>query len=500
MRLPSLPLLLALAACTAPVTDAGTDTETGSATDSDEGDRSRDSDPDPTDDGATPTDPDGGTDPDPALDPACPLSDLGLAVHTAVLESRAGDSLVPLSDVLTFHNEAGPALIEGPEIFPTLADLIADAQHDVSFATFVWEVGSDPSNVLLEGLSRLEARLRAEGPRETPVTVRILVYANRLMGERGVGEPLALAVRELELDASYVDATVATRGSWALGAMHQKLVVIDGEIVHVGGANVEFVHGWEDGVVPWHDSAYIVRGEIARPLLRSFDDMWYEGSAWHCDGTRCDTERNGWPERTLRTPIDAGSCIPMLALTRRPRGEPNNNVDNPQDQGWLAAMENAREVIQIESPNLNDNAAKDAIIAALTRGVTVRIVLSLGFNETTESLPGVGGGNAANADELYARATEAVGAETACRLLHIRWYAGDDGRAIVGNGEGASHTKYMSVDGQLVIVGSGNMDTVSWNNSGEVNVGVDSAEVTAAWDSRLFTPDFERGVPAHDCR
>ena len=492
-----LTIAVALGGCAVPAgsdaPSAGTDSD--AHTDPDTGPGTVDGD----DDG--PTDPDPGTDPDPdPTSPApCELSAIGEAVHAAVLESNSADSLVPMSQLLTFYNDAGEALVEGPEVFPTLADLIARAEHDVSFATFVWEVGSDPSNALLDGLGRLEARLRAEGTRETPVTVRFLVYANRLMGARGVGEPLVLAVRNLDLDPRYVEVDVATRESWGLGAMHQKVVVIDGEIVHVGGANVEFVHGWEDGLVPWHDSAYIARGEIAHAMLLSFDDMWIEGRTWECDGSVCNTELNRRPARTLRTPIHADGCLPMLALTRRPRGEINNRVDNAQDQGWLAAMGAATEVIKIESPNLNDNAAKDAILDALERGVNVRIVLSLGFNERTESLPGVGGGNAANADELYARATEAIGAAEACRLLQIRWYARDASGPIEGNGAGASHTKYMSVDDQMVIVGSGNMDTVSWNNAGEVNLAVDDAEVTAEWNGRMFDADFARSFASGHC-
>lgn len=50
---------------------------------------------------------------------------------------------------------------------------------------------------------------------------------------------------------------------------------------------------------------------------------------------------------------------------------------------------------------------------------------------------------------------------------------------MVGNGEDASHVKLMSVDGEIAIVGSGNMDSQSWSNSREFNVLIDDATAVA---------------------
>lgn len=493
------PLLVACAVDAGPA--VGSDPATGADTDRawtpDAGASSGHGDGDPAEGDADtgPTDPPA----EPGEPHPCELSHVGAAVYEAAVTAREGDSLLPVEHTVSFWNDADAALVDGPEIFPALADLIAEARHDVDFATFVWEVGSDPSDAILDGLSRLEERLRAEGAPERPVRVRLLVHANILTGPSRVAEPLVRAVDALGLDPLYVDVAVATRDSWGLGAMHQKLVVLDGSVAHVGGANVEHVHGWEEGRVPWHDTAYVVRGEAAHGLLLSFDRMWLQGRTWTCAAGDCASETNEAPERLSEPALRVDSCLPMIALTRRPRGEINNDVDNPQDQGYLAALAAAESVVKIESPNLNDDHAKDAIRDTLRRGVEVRMVLSLGFNERTQSLPGQGGGNAANVDELYAWAVEELGAGEACRLLRVRWYSRDGATAIEGNGEGASHAKYMSVDHRLVIVGSANMDTQTWNHSGEVNVAVDDAATTAAWDDRVFDPDFDRGVATAHC-
>ena len=68
-----------------------------------------------------------------------------------------------------------------------------------------------------------------------------------------------------------------------------------------------------------------------------------------------------------------------------------------------------------------------------------------------------------------------------------------------GHVHGAAHAKYMSVDDQVVLVGSMNQDTQSWNNSGETNVAIDSSEVTRHYDSRLFEPAFELAAPTEHC-
>jgi phosphatidylserine/phosphatidylglycerophosphate/cardiolipin synthase-like enzyme len=57
----------------------------------------------------------------------------------------------------------------------------------------------------------------------------------------------------------------------------------------------------------------------------------------------------------------------------------------------------------------------------------------------------------------------------------------------------------MSVDDQVVFVGSLNQDTQSWNNAGETNVAIDSVEATERYDSRLFDPAFEIATPTYHC-
>ena len=186
----------------------------------------------------------------------------------------------------------------------------------------------------------------------------------------------------------------------------------------------------------------------------------------------------------------------MLLATSKGRESPWTNAsDDPQAAAFEAAFRNAREVIRFQTPNLNDDVIKDALVDAVLAGVRVEGIVSHTFNETGENLPGRGGGNAKNVAELYARVLERGGPEAAARL-DLRWYAAPDGTVIVGNGPRASHAKYATFDHQVALVGSGNLDTTTINNSREVNVVVDDAATVRAWDGRLFEPNFARARSA----
>lgn len=72
------------------------------------------------------------------------------------------------------------------------------------------------------------------------------------------------------------------------------------------------------------------------------------------------------------------------------------------------------------------------------------------------------------------------------------------GVAVNGNGHGASHAKWASIDGQAMILGTQNLDTQSWHESRELSVLVDDATTTAAFDD-VFDAAWADGAPAYEC-
>ena len=498
---------------------------------------------------------------------SCQLSELGRAVYDAAYcATRQGsdgtpiNSTVPRDAILSSENVASAAVLnDGDEIFPTLRDLVANARHEVAIEMFDWELGSDASNEIFRGLHDLSRRNNFGRP---PVHARILINAlggvpegaASLLAAHGydVRTPeqiaketyfalMAADLKTLEGQGSRLiidenegslSLTIGTRAFAGLGVMHQKLVVIDGQVVHIGGANVQRFHNWKADQVPWHDSAYVLCGEVGRSMLADFDRMWAEGRSWGChavgDGEfaielECSSDDNELPFRSYEPPgIDAcprraayqdlewlgDGCLPTIALVKRPASITQHggylgtgDVDHPAAAGYIAAIAAATHHIHLETPNLNDDLVVEALANAVQRGVEVQIVTGLGFNDPAVSLEGQGGTNAENVGRLWkAVYARGVAPASACANLAVRFHAGRHDGALVdarsdGHGIAPTHTKYLSIDDRLVIVGSTNMDTQSWNFSGEANVAVDSAEVAAAWEATLFLPDWDRGIP-----
>jgi len=276
--------------------------------------------------------------------------------------------------------------------------------------------------------------------------------------------------------------------------------VVDGVTAMIAGANPQTHH---DLPGPWRDSGFVVEGEVARGLLSDFDHAWTDDptEVHAVNGERADP----WAIDHRVLPLPAGEAeLPILIATRRRDWNPfSNRTDNTQDQAFLAAFDRAKKVIRVQTPNLNDDAAKKNLLAAARRGVTVQLVLSKGFNEGSEDKPGQGNGNSTNVRKLY----QALFDEWAdgklqqfpCDVLQVRWHSADGVTNVCGNGDYASHAKYASIDDAVVIAGTANMDTQSWNNSREVNLVVDDPATTQGWDAAMFLDDFERGIVAKEC-
>ncbi len=179
------------------------------------------------------------------------------------------------------------------------------------------------------------------------------------------------------------------------------------------------------------------------------------------------------------------------------------NIDNTQDQAYLVSFGGAKSHIHILSPNFNDDDAIKSLANAIKRGVHVKLVTTFGFNRSTENYPGQGGDNRKGYCRLYKKALKLTNNKQKVeKYLHLRWYTRPDGvrvddssSVVDDEGKGrpdAMHAKYATIDDQLAIVGTANMDTQSWNHSREINLLVDNKKVTKSWDNQLFTNVFKR--------
>lgn len=446
----------------------------------------------------------------PAVLPACVDPDSLFATVFEATMPVVERGTLPPALYATSHNRANrQMLLRGPEIFPRTAERIREAQHEVALQFYVWEVESDPAADIYGALTDLQQIARDEG-RDHPVNVRIIVDAFNegspfaFPGDYRITKlmpKIAGSLEALDLDPALVRWELAAHTHNGLGNLHTKDLIVDGRVAIIGGANVESVH---NDVDPWNDSAYELEGEVARSLLAEFDNAWLKSHPWTCGSAGgsqadCTVKPKIDDARTLLPHAVADdACEPMMVVTRKNDANPAaNRVDNTQDQAFLAAFGAAKHRIRVMTPNLNDDHAKKALVEAVRRGVEVEVVLSLGFNDKGENLPGQGGTNEENVASLYE--DKLADLPDRCERFRLRWYASDAGDVIDGNGPLASHAKYTSIDGEIVIVGGANMDTQAWNHSRETNVLIASPEVTAAWDARMFEAAFARGAIPAQC-
>jgi phosphatidylserine/phosphatidylglycerophosphate/cardiolipin synthase-like enzyme len=396
--------------------------------------------------------------------------------------------------------------IDGPEIFGKWAALIEEAELEGDMQFYKWEPETDATETILAGIRTLQDRRKGEGASKA-IIVRIVIDTSALSVAAPATEEHMPWVMErieaYELDPRYIDLRffVVERGFLnQFGNLHVKTMVVDGRVAIITGANPEHQHDFDK---PWHDLATVFYGDIVGGVLDDIDFTHRDAQRWTCSSHSSDREAclvasEPFVHRQAQNPapVAANTCA-VLALSRTPSVIANNAVDNPQDQAFLAAFNGATRVIKIETPNINDDAVKTAILDAVKRGVEVRLITSKEFNESSEGF--VGGPNGANVAELY-RDLALLGVSDACSKLQVRWYSRDGQAPIVGNGAYASHTKYSSVDDQIVIVGTTNMDTASWNFSHELNLAIDDNAMAQKLNTQLFDADWGKAVVVEECR
>ena len=484
----------------------------------------------------------------PAAEPRLPdcASPLMRSIFEAVLPVVRRGS-VDSRLVATGDNDAAPKPFLGAAaVFAGAAELIAGAEREVDFQTYVWEDGSQAAEAILGGIAKLQERRRTQGPASSPATagaaavppdseasirdaiaalrerqkapapgpgrdpvmVRLFMDANDFgIDSEPIGKQVPILQARLDalgLDPALVRVEVAAYDHALLGVLHSKTLIVDGRRAIVMGANAQKKFDAPDS---WFDAGYRFDGEMAGALREDFADAWSRGTRWTC-GTRvvpggidprCMSRNQPLPPLTAAA-SPAHACLPMLVVTTKSHQTPLlNRTDNPADQALLGGFGAASRIIRAQTPALNDDAARAALLdAVIRRGTEVDLVLSKGFDNASEDKLGQGGDNEKNVSRLY-RALEQAGVRDPCSRLKVRWYSYDGRKPVVGNGPHASHAKYASFDGAVVIVGSSNLDTQSWNCSREIDVVVDDAATVASWDKQVFLPNFARAVPVDEC-
>jgi phosphatidylserine/phosphatidylglycerophosphate/cardiolipin synthase-like enzyme len=362
---------------------------------------------------------------------------------------------------------AGPH-VDGRAIGDAVFDLVSHAKREVFVEMF--EINE---NAWLAGRFKDAVAL-------LPPDVPVYVLTNPTVGRGALGLLPESESANVERITKFLASPNVRAAAWHaddflhFNALHTKLIVVDGARALVTDANLQAQGDpLEEKGEGWYQLGITVEGEIASAIRRDAVAAWKKTA----------------PDVTLpdAPPVfRAPACTHMIALGRNA-----GDGDSPSANfGYMAMLMTAQKAVRVITPNLNDDDAVRALASA-TAGADVYLVLSQHFDDKENSLPGWGGNNEVGLKKL----TDSV--KDPCKL-HVRWFAREAGVAIQGNVASAAHAKWASADGQVMILGSQNLDVQSWRRSRELDVAIDDAATTKKFDD-LFLGVWEKSPVAFEC-
>jgi cardiolipin synthase len=333
-------------------------------------------------------------------------------------------------------------LENGDAVFPAMLAAISSARKTVNFEAYIFwsgEVGGRFRDALAERA--------AHG-----VVVRVLLDAVGSTGRR-------LKARDVETmrRAGCRVEFFHPKKPWMLWVFnhrsHRRVLVVDGTVGFTGG--VGFADQWQgdaDSPEHWRDTQVRVEGPAVRGLQRTFQENWSEvtGEALVGDEFFPALSQAG------SSPVAVVPSSPLAAMSGAGRVYAIS----------LAAA--AKEVWIANSYFLPDDAAIELLVAAVKRGVDVRVIVP---SDEQNDVP----------------ATKAAGRSNFGPLL-------EGGVKIYEYQPTMFHLKTMVVDGIFSTVGSANFDDRSFHLNEEINLFVYDTAFAGQMKER-FQRDLSRCRP-----
>lgn len=324
----------------------------------------------------------------------------------------------------------------GVEIFPAMLQAIRSAKTTITFETYIYWSGR---------IGRAFADALAERARNG---VRVHVMVD-WVGSQAMDEAL---VRQM-ISAGVEFHRYHPLRWYNLARMnnrtHRKLLVVDGKVGFTGGVGIS--DDWDgdaqDGA-HWRDSHYRLEGPAVAQMQAAFIDNWIKTTGEVLQGTE------------YFPPLETAGDAPAQVFTSSPSG----GGDSMQLM-YLLAITAAEHTIDLSAAYfVPDPLTRKAMLAALRRGVRVRILVPGEFNDS----------------QVTRRASRAHWGE----LLQA-------GAQIHEFQPSMFHCKALVVDARLVSVGSTNFDNRSFRLNDEANLNVYDAAF-AARVTRVYEQDLAR--------
>ena len=330
-------------------------------------------------------------------------------------------------------------LQNGVEIFPAMLEAIRSARQSITFETYIYWSGE----VGREFADALSAKAR-DG-----VKVHVLIdWVGSQKMDAALLEEMVTAGVEVHRyhPLHWYNLTRMNNRT------HRKLLVVDGKIGFTGGVGIsDDWAGDADDPKHWRDSHYRLEGPAVAQMQAAFMDNWIKTTGRVLQGVEY------FPA------LEPVGEAPAQVFTSSPTG----GGDSMQLM-YLLSITAAEHTIDLAAAYfVPDELTRQALLAALERGVKVRIIVP---GEYIDSI-------------VVRKASRADWGE----LLRA-------GAEIHEFQPAMFHCKALIVDSQLVSVGSTNFDNRSFRLNDEANLNVYDRDFAAAVD-RVFERDLQESRP-----
>ena len=373
----------------------------------------------------------------------------------------------------------------GQDIYDaTILPAIESARFEVILVTCFW--ARSPSLNNLSSTLRTLSKGHYSRPAGTPKIRVRLCFSSRSLFQKlchtsspeGHIYPPSQWVSKLGLpaveDLQGLDLRIKSIFFRPFSVMHPKFIIVDRRLAFIPSCNVS----WET----WLECCLPLTGPIVSSLLQVWRYTWgrddlpaismahdYNSSAsFTCPSTLLPSPNHQWP--LFRPFLPAPSAPPT-----------------PLNTYILHAILTATKSVTFLTPNLTSPPVIAAILAALDRGIDVSIITNRRMMILEQLL------TAGTITEIciwnlvreYRKLEATTISQSASR---VEVGSGPIGRLRTGyftsGREAKCHIKCTVVDGEIVVLGSGNMDRASWYTSQELGVVLQDREIVKnVWET-----------------
>ena len=396
----------------------------------------------------------------------------------------------------------------GAEIIESICPAIETAKHEVVIVTCFWARSTSQRRLAASILSLAQKAQRDQHLVNVRICLSSLSLWQKLTQKSSLDGRIYPSTTwsatfglpscdDLMRDGHGVQLSIKSIFVRPMSVMHPKFIIIDQTRLFLPSCNIS----WED----WFEGMIELSGGIVDSFLDFYRSFW-EGrpndllehpstSPFSADAAAsrpistlhvATQERTFSDVRTLFLPSPHHRNphfrpLPCLAAPPPPA--------TPLNIFLLRLFAHATHSIHIQTPNLTSPPVLAALHDALARGVDVSIITSTRMmvleqlitagTITEVCVNGLVRGHRSLFRSWQRRSRGGEVDEAAAPQpgrLSVRYFApGEGGVAAVGAVK--SHLKMTVVDGEVVVLGSGNMDRASWYTSQEIGVAVFGREV-----------------------